>query len=141
LILVCGHYEGGDERVMDWIDGEVSLGDYVLSGGEPAAAVVVDSLARLLPGVVGDERSVREDSFFHGLLDHPHYTRPRSFKGRDVPEVLMSGDHAKIARWRKAAALRNTLRKRPDLLDKADLDPETRRILEDMRRESEEEKP
>lgn len=140
LILVCGHYEGVDERVMDWIDGEISLGDYVLSGGEPAAAVLVDSLARLLPGVVGDERSVREDSFFHGLLDHPHYTRPRSFKGREVPDVLMSGDHAKIAKWRKAASLRNTLRKRPDLLEKADLDPEARRLLEDLRRELEEEK-
>src|SRR5579872_734514 len=121
LILVCGHYEGLDERVMKYIDEEVSLGDFVMTGGEPAAAVIVDSLMRFLPGVVGDMRSVEKDSFFNGLLDYPHYTRPRSFKGMAVPEVLLSGNHAHIERWRKKESLRNTLLKRPDLLEKVSM--------------------
>ncbi len=137
LILVCGHYEGLDERVMDWIDAEVSLGDYVLTGGEPAAAVIVDSLVRFLPGVVGDRQSVEKDSFFNGLLDYPHYTRPRDFKGMSVPEVLLSGNHARIELWRKKASLKNTLAKRPDLLDGASLSEEDQKLLREARKELE----
>lgn len=135
LLLVCGHYEGLDERVMDWIDGEVSLGDFVLTGGEPAAVVMVDTLVRLLPGVVGDKRSVEKDSFFNGLLDYPHYTRPRLFKGMEVPEVLLSGNHARIEAWRLKASLRNTWRKRPDLLDHVSLTPEERKLLDEVKNE------
>jgi tRNA (guanine37-N1)-methyltransferase len=138
LILVCGHYEGLDERVMKWIDGEVSLGDFVLTGGEPAAAVIVDSLIRFLPGVVGDRQSVEKDSFFNGLLDHPHYTRPRLFKGMTVPEVLLSGNHARIESWRKKESLKATLVKRPDLLDQVKLTQEERKILDEARKEIEE---
>jgi len=131
LILVCGRYEGVDERVIaTFIDEEVSIGDYVLTGGETAALVVVETVAREVPGVVGQPESVRQDSFFDGLLDHPHYTRPAEFRGRSVPEALLSGDHAAIARWRRREALRQTLRKRPDLLEKAALTPEDRALLE-----------
>jgi len=131
LILVCGRYEGVDERVIaTLIDEEVSIGDYVLTGGETAALVVVETVAREVPGVVGQPESVRQDSFFDGLLDHPHYTRPAEFRGRSVPEALLSGDHAAIARWRRREALRQTLRKRPDLLEKAALTPEDRALLE-----------
>jgi len=135
LILVCGHYEGLDERVMKSIDEEISLGDFVMTGGEPAAAVIVDSLMRFLPGVVGDMRSVEKDSFFNGLLDYPHYTRPRSFKGMAVPEVLLSGNHALIERWRKKESFRNTLRKRPDLLEGMPLTEEDRKLLSEVRKE------
>lgn len=135
LIFVCGHYEGLDERAMKWIDGEISLGDFVMTGGEPAAAAIVDSLARFLPGVVGDIRSVEKDSFFNGLLDHPHYTRPRLFKGMAVPEELLSGNHARIERWRKKASLKNTLRKRPDLLEGMTLTDEDRKILNEAKKE------
>lgn len=131
LILVCGRYEGVDERVIEaLIDAEISIGDYVLTGGEAAALVLVETVAREVPGVVGQAESVRQDSFFDGLLDHPHYTRPAVFRGRPVPEVLLSGDHAAIARWRRREALRQTLRKRPDLLDKAPLTTEDRALLE-----------
>ena len=131
LILVCGRYEGVDERVIaTFIDEEISIGDYVLTGGETAALVVVETVAREVPGVVGQPESVRQDSFFDGLLDHPHYTRPAEFRGRSVPEALLSGDHAAIARWRRREALRQTLRKRPDLLEKAALTPEDRALLE-----------
>ncbi len=135
LILVCGHYEGLDERVMGQIDEEVSLGDFVLTGGEPAAAALVDSLVRFLPGVVGDRQSVEKDSFFNGLLDYPHYTRPRLFKGMEVPEVLLSGNHARIELWRKKQSLRNTFTKRPDLLEKAVLSDEDRDLLQEVREE------
>ncbi|HET9869046.1 MAG TPA: tRNA (guanosine(37)-N1)-methyltransferase TrmD [bacterium] len=135
LLLVCGHYEGLDERVMGLIDGEVSLGDYVLTGGEPAAAVLVDALARFLPGVVGDRESVEKDSFFNGLLDHPHYTRPHVFRGLKVPEVLLSGNHQKVERWRRKESLRNTLVKRPDLLERAALSDEDRELLREIRAE------
>ncbi len=138
LILVCGHYEGLDERVMKWIDREVSLGDFVLTGGEPAAAVIVDSLIRFLPGVVGDRQSVEKDSFFNGLLDHPHYTRPRLFKGMAVPEVLLSGNHARIEGWRKKESLKATLVKRPDLLEQVKLTQEERKLLDDAKKELEE---
>jgi tRNA (guanine37-N1)-methyltransferase len=135
LLLVCGHYEGPDERVMEWIDGEVSLGDFVMTGGEPAAAVIVDSLMRFLPGVVGDQKSVENDSFFNGLLDYPHYTRPRLFRGMEVPEVLLSGNHARISRWRKKESLRNTLKKRPDLLDRVSLTDEDLGLLREAQEE------
>lgn len=117
LMLVAGRYEGIDERVLETeIDEELSIGDYVLSGGELAAAVVVDAVARLLPGVLGDEESAQQDSFVSGLLDHPHYTRPREIDGLAVPEVLLSGDHRRIEQWRREQALSRTRRKRPDLL-------------------------
>lgn len=117
LILVCGHYEGIDQRVADHlVDEEISIGDYVLTNGALAACVVADAVVRLLPGVLGDADSAREDSFSTGLLDHPHYTRPEEFQGWRVPPVLLSGDHAAIAAWRKAEALRLTRERRPDLL-------------------------
>ena len=134
LILVCGRYEGIDERVREaLIDEEISIGDYVLAGGETAAMVIVETVARQVPGVVGQEESVRQDSFFAGLLDHPHYTRPAEFRGRAVPEVLLSGDHAAITRWRRREALRQTQRKRPDLLETAALTPEDRALLEQIK--------
>jgi tRNA (guanine37-N1)-methyltransferase len=134
LILVCGRYEGVDERVIEaLVDEEISIGDYVLTGGEAAALVIVETVAREVPGVVGQAESVRRDSFFDGLLDHPHYTRPAEFRGRKVPEVLLSGDHAAIERWRRREALRQTLRKRPDLLEGAALTGEDRALLERIR--------
>ncbi len=133
IILICGRYEGVDERVsLNLVDGELSIGDYVLTGGEPAAWVVVDAVARFIPGVVGKEESVRQDSFSSGLLDYPHYTRPRSFRGMGVPRVLFSGDHAKIRAWRREKALEKTLALRPDLLDKQKLKPEDKKILESL---------
>jgi tRNA (guanine37-N1)-methyltransferase len=120
LVLLSGRYEGVDERVSRlWIDEEISIGDYVLSGGVLAAAVVVDAVGRLVPGVVGDPRSAERDSFSDGLLDHPHYTRPAEFRGLRVPEVLVSGHHAAIEKWRRERAREATARKRPDLLDPA----------------------
>ncbi len=135
LLFVCGNYEGVDERVMGLMDEEISLGDFVLTGGEPAAAAIVDCLIRLLPGVVGDRQSVEKDSFFNGLLDYPHYTRPREFRGMKVPEVLLSGHHAQIERWRKKESLRSTLKKRPDLLEGVSLGKEDGEILDELRRE------
>jgi tRNA (guanine37-N1)-methyltransferase len=134
LILVCGRYEGVDERVrLALIDEEISIGDYVLAGGETAAMVLVETVARQVPGVVGQAESVAQDSFFSGLLDHPHFTRPAEFRGLAVPEVLLSGDHAAITRWRRREALRQTLRKRPDLLEAAELSAEDRRLLDEIR--------
>jgi len=129
--LLCGRYEGVDERVREHlVDGEVSVGDYVLAGGEAAAWVVVEAVTRLLPGVMGNETSADEESFSHGLLEYPHYTRPASFRGWDVPEVLRSGDHGRIARWRRAQALARTLAHRPDLIDaRGGLTDEDRRLL------------
>ena len=121
LVFVCGRYEGVDERVLSFVDDEVSIGDFILSGGEIAAMVVIDAVSRLVPGVVGDEASVREDTFSNGLLKYPQYTRPPSFRDLDVPEVLMSGDHEKIRRWRRQETLKKTLQRRPDLLEKAGL--------------------
>ena len=119
LVLVCGRYEGIDERVVEGLSAEeLSVGDYVLSGGEIAALVVLEAVTRLVPGVIGKEESHEHDSFGEeGLLDHPHYTRPRTFRGSEVPQVLLSGNHAEIARWRREAALEKTRRNRPDLLD------------------------
>jgi tRNA (guanine37-N1)-methyltransferase len=120
LVLVCGRYEGVDERVAERIvTDEISIGDYVLSGGEPAAVVLVDAVTRLVPGALGSETSAINESFSEGLLDFPHYTRPPEFKGLRVPEVLLTGHHEEIARWRKRAALEKTTRNRPDLLEKA----------------------
>ena len=116
LVLLCGHYEGVDERVRNFIDQEISIGDYVLTGGELPALVVVDSVARLLPGVLGNKDSARDESFSQGLLEYPQYTRPAEFEGQSVPEVLASGDHGAIATWRTEASLERTRRCRPDLL-------------------------
>jgi len=117
VILICGRYEGVDERVAEKLaTDEISIGDYVLSGGEPAAVVVIDAIVRLLPGALGNETSAAHDSFSADGLDHPHYTRPTEFSGLSVPDVLLTGNHAEIARWRREAALRKTQRNRPDLL-------------------------
>ncbi len=133
LVLVAGRYEGVDERVVELgIDREVSVGDYVLSGGELPALTVIDALARLLPGALGDERSSAEDSFVQGLLDWPHYTRPEVFEGSGVPPVLLSGDHADIRRWRLEQAFTRTVERRPELLAKATLAPEVRRALDEF---------
>jgi tRNA (guanine37-N1)-methyltransferase len=117
IVLICGRYEGIDERVVDALaTDEISIGDYVLSGGEPAATVVIDAVVRLLPGALGNENSTTNESFSEGRLDHPQYTRPTEFSGLSVPDVLLTGNHAEIARWRRDAALRKTQRNRPDLL-------------------------
>jgi tRNA (guanine37-N1)-methyltransferase len=138
LILICGRYEGVDERVKATCsDMDLSVGDYVLSSGELAAMVVVDAVSRLVPGVLGGERSNLEDSFEDGLLEYPHYTRPRVFKGQGVPEVLLSGDHEKIRVWRRTESLRRTLEKRPDLLEKAKLSEEDKRLLAKLRQRPE----
>lgn len=136
LILVCGRYEGVDERFVDAeVDEEWSLGDYVLSGGELAAMVVIDALARLQPGALGDAQSAEQDSFSGALLDHPHYTRPENFGAQSVPAVLLSGDHAAIARWRRQQALGRTWRRRPDLLARLPLCGEDERLLEEYKRQ------
>jgi tRNA (guanine37-N1)-methyltransferase len=131
LVLVCGRYEGIDERVREsgLVDEEVSLGDFVLSGGEVAALALVEAVSRYLPGVVGRPESVESDSFEDGLLDYPHYTRPREFRGSSVPEVLFSGHHERIRRWRRERQLAETARRRPDLLETARLNEEDRRFL------------
>jgi tRNA (guanine37-N1)-methyltransferase len=136
IVLLCGHYEAIDERVIDsLIEEELSIGDYVLTGGEIAALAVIDAAARLLPGVLGDEESAYRDSFGEGLLDHPHYTRPAEFRGMKVPDVLLSGNHAEIEKWRRREALRATLLKRPDLLETADLTDEDGKLLEELKQE------
>jgi tRNA (guanine37-N1)-methyltransferase len=118
LVIVCGHYEGVDERIMNYVDEEISIGDYILTGGEIPAMVLVDSIARMLPGVVKEKSSVKNDSFHNGLLDYPHYTRPAVFKSHKIPEVLLSGDHKKISEWRAEEAYKRTKERRPDLLKK-----------------------
>jgi tRNA (guanine37-N1)-methyltransferase len=136
VVLLCGRYEGIDERVPAILGAEeISIGDYVLSGGELAALVIVDAVSRLVPGVVGDEQSVEQDSFSGGLLDYPHYTRPAEFAGRKVPEVLLSGHHADVRRWRRKAALARTLERRPELIDEAALDRDDRALVDEIRRE------
>ena len=130
FVLLCGRYEGIDERVREALaTEEISIGDYVLSGGEVPALVVIDAVARLVPGVVGDDQSVVADSFTRGLLDYPHYTRPAEYEGRPVPEVLLSGHHAEIRRWRRETALQRTKERRPDLLATAALDADEREWL------------
>jgi tRNA (guanine37-N1)-methyltransferase len=118
MTLICGRYEGVDQRVVEHLaDGEISVGDVVTAGGEAAAFVVVESVVRLLPGVMGNSESAKDESFSDGLLEYPQYTRPASFRGWDVPEVLLSGDHAKVAKWRRAMSLKRTLEQRPDLIE------------------------
>lgn len=135
VVLLCGRYEGVDERVREALaTDEISIGDYVLSGGELPALVIVDAVARLVPGVVGDEQSVEEDSFSRGLLDYPHYTRPAEYRGLAVPDVLLSGHHGEIRRWRRREALRRTFERRPDLLEAVTLDDEEREWLAALRR-------
>ena len=136
MMLVCGHYEGVDERVRQHlVTDEVSIGDYILSGGELAAMVVVDAVVRQLPGVLGSEESVGDDSHAKGLLEYPQYTRPQSFRNWEVPEVLLSGNHAEIARWRRTQSLKRTLRRRPDLLQQAELSDEDKKLIAQMERE------
>lgn len=142
LILVCGRYEGVDERLIEIeIDEEWSIGDYVLSGGELAAAVVIDAVARLRPGVLGDAESAAQDSFGEGILDYPHYTRPECVDGKSVPPVLLSGDHEAIRRWRRKQALGRTWRRRPELLDGIRLGEEDRELLAEFRAEQSGEQP
>lgn len=134
LILICGRYEGVDERIRTgFVDREISIGDYVLTGGELAAMVVADALIRLLPGVLGGEKSALEDTFQDGLLEYPHYTRPRVFEKKEVPGVLLSGNHEEIRVWRRTESIRRTLERRPDLLEKRDLKEEDRAILAKLR--------
>ena len=136
LILLAGRYEGIDERYIEaQVDEELSLGDFVLSGGEVAAMAVIDAVVRLLPGVLGDNESAAQDSFMEGLLDHPHYTRPEEIEGRTVPDVLLSGDHAEIARWRLKEALGRTLVRRPDLVEKLGLSDEQQELLDEFLKE------
>ncbi|UCC66034.1 MAG: tRNA (guanosine(37)-N1)-methyltransferase TrmD [Deltaproteobacteria bacterium] len=133
LVLICGRYEGIDERVRDFVNEEICIGDYVLTGGEPAAVVLVDAVSRLIPGVLGHEGAAEDDSFSQGLLEYPQFTRPRDFEGRRVPEMLLSGDHQAIERWRRREALRRTWERRPDLLVKAKLSKEDLEILEELK--------
>ena len=132
LLLICGHYEGVDDRIRYYIDGMLSMGDYILTGGEVAALAVVDAVTRLLPGVLGGEGATEEESFEAGLLEYPHYTRPRDFEGREVPQILLEGDHGRVARWRRQEALRRTLDHRPDLLAKVVLSQEDREFLRSL---------
>ena len=137
LVLLAGRYEGIDERLIEQeVDEEISLGDFVLSGGEIAAMAVIDAVTRLLPGVLGDAESAAQDSFMEGLLDHPHYTRPEDVAGQKVPDVLLSGDHALIARWRYKQALGRSYLRRPDLVNKLNLDREQQALLDEFLKES-----
>lgn len=134
LILICGRYEGVDERIKQGpVDLELSIGDYILSGGELGAMVVVDAVSRLVPGVLGGEGAATEDSFEDGLLEYPHYTRPRVFNGKSVPDVLLSGDHEKIRMWRRIESLKRTLERRPDLLKRAQLKENDEAVLSKLR--------
>lgn len=133
VILICGRYEGVDERVIQYlVTGEISIGDYILTGGEPAAIVVVDGISRFIPQVVGNVESVKNDSFYEGLLEFPQYTRPRNFRGMEVPEVLFSGDHSKIESWRRKKSLEKTWLQRSDLLESRKLSAEEKKILEQI---------
>ena len=140
VVLLAGRYEGIDERLIEAkVDEEMSLGDYVLSGGEIAAMAVIDATVRLLPGVLGDDESALQDSFSDGLLDHPHFTRPEVIDGRTVPEVLLSGDHAKIRRWRMKQAIGRSYTRRPELVEKLDLDVEQKQLLAEYLKENSDE--
>jgi tRNA (guanine37-N1)-methyltransferase len=134
LALICGRYEGVDERVRAYVDEELSIGDYVLSGGEIAAIVVIDAVARYVPGVLGCAQSAEDESFRTQLLEYPHYTRPVEFRGARVPDILLSGDHTAIARWRRQEALRRTFERRPDLLEQAELSEEDRAFIATLTR-------
>lgn len=139
VVILCGRYEGVDERIREHVaTEEISIGDYVLSGGELAAMVIVDAVSRFVTGVVGDERSVAEDSFARGLLDYPHYTRPAEFQGWTVPDVLLSGHHGQIDRWRRREAIRRTLKRRPELLEGASLEASEDTLYRELLREGRE---
>jgi len=140
LLLICGHYEGVDERLKYYIDGMLSIGDYILTGGEIPALAVLDAVTRLLPGVLGGAGAAAEDSFQTGLLEYPHYTRPRDFEGHRVPQVLLEGDHRRIREWRRQQALLRTRACRPDLLAKAPLAPEDRKFIETLAETPEEDR-
>lgn len=136
LIFLCGHYEGFDERIREYVvTDELSIGDYVLTGGELASMVIVDSVVRLIPGILGNEQSHKHDSFSTGLLEHPQYTRPANFRGHTVPDILLSGDHQKIAKWRRQESLRRTYERRPDLLVNKHLSVEDAKFLNDLKKE------
>lgn len=135
LAIVCGHYEGFDERIRKLADYEISIGDYVLTGGEIPAMAVIDAVSRLLPGVLGEQESPLHDSFYNGVLEYPHYTRPRVFRGMEVPEVLISGNHKQIELWRRKESLRRTKQRRPDLLEKIDLSLGDRKLLAEIETE------
>jgi tRNA (guanine37-N1)-methyltransferase len=135
LIFVCGRYEGIDERIRHFVDDEISVGDYILSGGETAAMVVIDAVIRLVPGVLGRDSHIEGESFYEGLLEYPQYTRPREFEGLGVPDILLEGHHEKIRRWRKKQALARTLFRRPDLLNRGILGTEEEKLLEEIRSE------
>lgn len=137
LAFICGHYEGFDERIRAFVTQEYSIGDYVLTGGELPAMVMIDAISRLIPGVIKEQESYEEDSFYHGLLEYPHYTRPQNFEGMEVPEILLSGHHANIRKWRKKESLRRTLLRRPDLLAKYQLNQEEAAMLEEIKAELE----
>lgn len=142
LVFLCGRYEGVDERIrQEVVDEEISIGDYVLTGGELPAMVLIDAIARMIPGVLGTQESAVEDSFYNGILDFPQYTRPETFRDLEVPEVLLSGNHQKIAEWRKKAALKRTLLRRPDLLEKTELDQREKELLAEVKAELREEEP
>ncbi|MED3948700.1 MULTISPECIES: tRNA (guanosine(37)-N1)-methyltransferase TrmD [Priestia] len=137
LIFICGHYEGYDERIREQlVTDEISIGDYVLTGGELGAMVVIDSIVRLLPDVLGNNHSAVQDSHSTGLLEHPHYTRPADFRGLTVPEVLMSGNHKKIEQWRQKESLKRTLLRRPDMLEKMELTEEQKKLVAQLKEEN-----
>lgn len=137
IALICGRYEGVDERIREHlVTDEISIGDYVLTGGELPALILIDAVARLLPGVLGDPTGAEDDSHAMGLLEYPHYTRPPEFRGWRAPDVLLSGDHAKIDKWRRQQALQRTYEKRPDMLSKAELTNEDRKFLDDLKNKS-----
>lgn len=135
LAFICGHYEGFDERIRKFVTKEYSIGDYVLTGGELPAMVITDAVARLIPGVIKEKESFEEDSFYNGLLEYPHYTRPRVFRALEVPEILLSGNHEKIRLWRKKESLRRTLARRPDLLEKYQFTKEEQKLLKEVKEE------
>lgn len=136
LVFICGRYEGIDERVrLSLVDEEVSIGDYVLTGGELAALVIIDAVTRLVPGALGDERSIDDESFSWGLLDYPHYTRPREFRGQGVPDVLISGNHKEIEAWRRKEALRKTLKMRPELIKEIELTDSDKKMISEIEEE------
>ncbi len=136
LAVICGHYEGVDERIREHLaTREISIGDYILTGGELPAMVLIDAVARLIPGVLGNEESARGDSFSGGVLEYPQYTRPPEFRGWRIPDVLLSGHHAEIKKWRRRESLKRTMQRRPDILEKADLDEADRQLLDQIERE------
>ena len=137
ITFICGRYEGVDERVKNLADEEISIGDYIMTGGELAALVIIDAVTRLVPGAVGDEKSIEDESFSSGLLEYPQYTRPREFRGMTVPDVLLSGNHEEIRLWRRKQAIRTTMKVRPDMLDRMDLDDTDKKMMFEISSEDE----